>query len=220
MPESVLVDNDVALKVVCYSLVDQTLAGTSFDNVPPAILGVGKFVIRSRLDRSSSIVDVDRAKAAFERLMETFSLIEPDETELAIAADLESEANRQGLELDGGESQLLAILTNRACRLLITGDKRAIRAIAVVGKAEAGKRIGCLEQLMAHLVQMAGIGAIRPRVCAEPGIDRAINICFGCTQTTTGQDEVMAALASYIRHLEKEAPGVLILGYNFGALAA
>lgn len=220
MLKGVLVDNDVALKVACYSLADEMVSATSLGGTPPAILGVGRFVIRGRLARGSNILDVERAKAAFERLLEEVSLLEPDEAELAMAADLEAEANRRGLELDGGESQLLAILTNRACRLLITGDKRAIRAIGVIGKAEAAERIGCLEQLMTHLVQIAGVAAIRACVCAEPKVDRAISTCFGCARATTKQEEVLTALTSYIGHLDREAPGVLLPGHDFAALAA
>lgn len=220
MPRRVLVDNDVALKIVCYSLADEMVAASSLDGTPPAILGVGRFVIRGRLARSSSIVDVERAKAAFERLLNAVSLLEPDEAELAMAAELEAEANRRDLELDGGESQLLAILANRAYRLLITGDKRAIRAIAVIAKTEVDERIACLEQLMAHLAQIAGIDAIRTCVCAEPKVDRAISICFSCVKAAPELGGVLAALASYIGHLNSEAPGVLLPGLDFAALTA
>jgi hypothetical protein len=219
MSEQVLLDNDVTLKVACYSLADEMLAATSLNGIPPAILGVGRFVIRGRLARDSKIKDVERAKATFERLLEEILLLEPDEAELAIAADLEAEANRRNLELDGGESQLLAILANRACRLLITGDKRAIRAIAGVGIAEAKDRIGCLEQLMAQLVQSAGVYAIRTRVCEESKVDRAISTCFVCSQTFTEPEEVLTALASYIKHLDREAPDVLLPGCDLTALA-
>jgi hypothetical protein len=217
MPEQVLLDNDVALKVACYSLVDEMIAVTTFDETPSAILGVGRFVIRGRLDRAANIADVPRAKAAFEQLLKAVTLLEPDDEELAMAADLEAEANRRALELDGGESQLLAILARRACRLLITGDKRAIAAMALVAPLLAANRIGCLEQLMAQLVVAAGADVVRPLVCGEPRVDRAITSCFGCSGGQVDREDILAGLLSYISHLDRSAPGVLLLGFGVTA---
>lgn len=210
MTEPILLDNDVALKVACYSLVDELISTATVDNVPPAILGVGRFVIRGRLDRASNISNVPRAKTAFGRLLSTVSLVEPDDQELAMAAALEAEASRRDLELDGGESQLLAILAKRACPLLVTGDKRAIFAISQIALELAAKRICCLEQLMAQLVEATGVDAVRSQVCSEPGVDRAVTSCFSCSADKTDQEGVMAGLTSYINHLDRTAPGVLI----------
>lgn len=221
MPERVLLDNDVVLKVACYALVGETLAAVTIDDIPPAMLGVGRFVVRGRLAKASNIADRARATAAFERMLAAMTLAEPDDAELASAADLEAEAIRRDLELDGGESQLLAILANRACRLLITGDKRAIAAMAIVAPAQAGSRVACLEQLISHLVAVQGARAVRPRVCAEPGVDRAVTGCFACASPDPpGDADVLAGLASYIRHLDRTAPGVLLAGDDLSSLAA
>lgn len=213
MPEHVLVDNDVVLKTACYALVDETIAATTVAGVPPAMLGVGRFVIRGRLTRAADIADPARASAAFARMLAAMTLVEPDDAELATAADLEAEANRLDLELDGGESQLLAILANRACSLLVTGDKRAIAAMAVVAAGMAAGRIACLEQLVAHVVAGNGAAAVRAGVCAEPQVDRAITACFGCAMASAPSDEdVIAGLTSYSAHLDRSAPGVLLSG--------
>lgn len=217
MPEQVLLDNDVALKIACYSLVTEMAAVTTVDHTPPAMLGVGKFVIRGRLDRASNIADVPRAKAAFEQLLKVVTLLEPNDEELAMAADLEAEANRRDLELDGGESQLLAVLARRGCRLLITGDKRAIASVALVAPELAANRIGCIEQLMAHLVDATGIDIVRPLVCGEPSVDRAISICFACSRGVVAREGVLAGLTSYICHLDRSAPGVLVRDFNVAA---
>lgn len=213
MPERVLLDNDVVLKVACYALADETVAATTIDDIPPAMLGVGRFVVRGRLARAPNIADRARATAAFELMLSGMSLIEPDDAEMAAAADLEAEANRRDLELDGGESQLLAMLANRACKLLITGDKRAIAAMAIVAFGIAGSRIACLEQLMAHIVTGIGAAATRSRVCAEAQVDRAITACFGCSTAAALRDEdVLEGLASYAAHIDRSAPGVLLSG--------
>ncbi len=213
MPERVLVDNDVILKAACYALADETLAATTLEGVPPAMLGVGRFVVRGRLNRASNIVDQHRAGSAFERMLASMVLVEPDQAELSMAADLEAEASRRDLELDGGESQLLAILANRRCSLLLTGDKRAIAAMAVVAASLARSRIACLEQLIAQIVALVGAGPVRAGVCAEPHVDRALTACFGCSRETAPNDgEVAEGLASYIGHLDRTAPGILLPG--------
>ncbi|MBN8815976.1 MAG: hypothetical protein J0J06_11065 [Sphingomonas sp.] len=213
MSERVLLDNDVILKTASYALADETLAVTTVDEIPPAMLGVGRFVVRSRLARASNIADPARATAAFERMLTAMTLVEPDDAEMAAAADLEAEAIRRDLELDGGESQLLAMLANRACSLLVTGDKRAIAAMAIVAAAQAGSRVACLEQLIAHVVAVNGTAAVQPRICAEPNVDRAITSCFACSSPNPpGDADVLAGLASYTSHLNRSAPGVLLAG--------
>jgi hypothetical protein len=213
MPERVLLDNDVVLKAASYALADETLAVTTIDETPPAMLGVGRFVVRNRLARASNIANPARATAAFERMLAAMVLVEPDDAEMAAAADLEAEAIRRDLELDGGESQLLAVLANRACSLLVTGDKRAIAAMAVVAATETAGRIACLEQLMAHVVGVVGSVAVRAAICAEPGVDRAITACFGCSMANEPDEQgVLTGLASYVRDLDGRAPGVLLAG--------
>lgn len=220
MPERVLLDNDVVLKAASYALVDETVAVTTIEDTPPAMLGVGRFVIGNRLSRATNITDPARATEAFERILAALTLVEPDENEMAAAADLEAEAIRRDLELDGGESQLLAILANRTCSLLITGDKRAIAAMAIVAAAQAGGRVACLEQMVAQIVTTCGMPTVQARVCGEPNVDRAITNCFACSSPDMPEvNDVIAGLASYTGHLDRSSPGVLIPGHDLSALA-
>jgi hypothetical protein len=171
------------------------------------------------LAKATNIADPSRASEAFTRLLEAVSLVEPDDAELAIAAELEAEASRRDLELDGGESQLLAILTNRSYRRLITGDKRAITAMASMGMTEASEKVACLEQLVAQIVRLVGGSIVRQCVCAEPGVDRALTICCGCSGADPGEDGVLAGLASYIGSLNQSAPGMLVEGIDLACLS-
>ena len=79
MPEQVLLDNDVALKVACYYLVGEMVDVTTLDDTPAAMLGVARFVIQGRLNRASNVADVERAKAAFGKLLAAVTLLEPDD---------------------------------------------------------------------------------------------------------------------------------------------
>ncbi|WP_242415204.1 hypothetical protein [Sphingomonas panni] len=205
-----LLDNDVVLKAACYALALETLAATTSGDTVPGMLGVGRFVIRRRVERATNLVDRDQARASLERMIAAVEVFEPTEDELALAADLEAEASRHGLELDGGESQLLAIVVKRNLHCLLTGDKRAISAMAAVAMALAAGRVLCFEQLMARIVAAVGLDAVRPRVCAEPRVDRALTVCFGCARDAVSHADVVDGLASYIDHIERGAPGVLM----------
>ncbi len=221
MTEQILLDNDVILKVARYSLVDEMLAAIPADDATLGMLGVGRFVVRGRIERDRRLADPARALAAFEELLARTTLLEPTADEIALAAQLEAEASRVDLELDGGESQLVAMLACRACCLLITGDKRAVMAISEVARHLAEGRIACLEQLVAQIVARVGSARVRQAVCAEPTADRALALCLGCGREAQPSDEdVLAALASYSGDLGRTAPGTLLPGTDLSALAA
>ena len=210
MTDQVLLDNDVALKLSCYAMVAAALAVVKRAEVRPGMLGVARFVLRGRIERGSGIADPARAMRELHLLLANVDLLEPTDGELALAADLEAEAQRQELELDGGESQLLAILAERSLQLLLTGDKRAIIAMSVVAPRFAADRVGCLEQLIAAILPLAGVAAVQAAVCREPTVDKAITACFGCTRLAVTEADVMEGLASYIDHLARSAPGIIV----------
>lgn len=209
MTDQVLLDNDLALKIACYALVREALAIVGRDGVRPGMLGVARFVLRSRIERGRGIVSPSHAMQQLQVLLENVNLLEPTEDELALAADLEAEAQRLEHELDGGESQLLAILAHRGLRLLLTGDKRAIVAMSVVAPGLASSKIACLEQFMAEIISLAGVEPVRAAVCNEPSVDKAITACFGCSRPSATEADVIEGLASYTGHLSRSAPGVL-----------
>lgn len=210
MTDQVLLDNDVALKAACYALVDEALAIVGRDREPPGVLGVARFVLRRRIERGNGIADPARAMRELELLLANVALLELTEDELAVAADLEAEAQRHELELDGGESQLLAILALRGLPLLLTGDKRAIVAMSVVAKDIAAGRIACLEHLMVAILSLAEVATVRAAVCGEPHVDKAITACFGCSRSAVTEADVVEGLASYAGHLSRSAPDVLV----------
>jgi hypothetical protein len=219
MGERVLVDNDIALKIACYTLCAEMLAVATIDGNPPSLLGVARFVIRRRLTRATNIANKQAASAAFEHLLHSAGSTEPNERELTIAADLEGEAVRHNLEFDIGESQLLAVLINRGCELLLTGDKRAIAAMAIVAPTEACGHVACLEQLMGEIVRQVGASAVRPHVCVEPDVDKATTVCFACSSSAAPREQdVLGGLASYIGDLARAAPRVLVSGNDLQAI--
>ena len=153
MAELVLVDNDVLLKTSCLDLVAdliELLAGGSRD---VAGLALARFVLKRKIEKSGRIADRQRATKALETVLASILALEPDDTELGLAAQYEEHALSAGYAFDSGESQLLAVLVNRAAKVTVTGDKRAVAAAwrlatdLEIVPALAG-RLGCFEQVM------------------------------------------------------------------------
>ncbi len=65
--------------------------------------------------------------------------MEPTDREVAFATNLELTAQRAGLQLDVGESQLVAIVIERAIATFDTGDKRAI--VSLEKRSDEGETV-------------------------------------------------------------------------------
>lgn len=210
MADGVLLDNDVVLKACAYRCHSETLAAMTLDGEPPAMLGIARFTLRTRLGGQNSLTDPKGATQAFEMMLAELRLLEPTKDEIALAAELEEQASVKALDFDTGESQLVAILLLRSLPLLVTGDKRAIVAISGISLGGAEGRIACQEQLIARLLRDIPHTTLRDRVCAEPRADKALTACFACSAPSVSVDDVLAGLDSYTGHL-REATGPMLI---------
>lgn len=212
MTIDLFVDNDVLIKCSCYRLLAHVQSPKGEGSV--GVLGAARFVVGKYLARRGNIVDRAAAQKAFGQYLESATELEPTESELATATAIEEEAQRLGLDLDGGESQLCAMALHRGMALLLTGDKRAIIALericSVSGILGAlGGRIACMEQAISGVTDRIGPIVARDAICAEPHVDKAISICFECSQSTARQNFHPVGLASYIEDLRGKAPKML-----------
>ncbi|OBP72350.1 hypothetical protein BAE42_16195 [Mesorhizobium loti] len=216
-----LVDNDVVLKVCCYGLDAALITTLAKYGGTPAMLPLARYVVLGRIKRDRSLQSQETALAALERVLKDLGIVEPDEAEIHLAASFEAAAQARNLELDGGESQLLAILISRGLKLLITGDKRAVRAIEELAadKLTCGS-IACLEQLIATILAQLGPVVLRQHICAEPAADRALTACFACRSSVIDLASIEEGLRSYIADLRKVASKVLVGANDLSGLVA
>ena len=211
-------DNDVLIKAACYSFLDE-LADLFGGGPSIGILGAARFVVNNRLNRGADICNVDAAKEAFAAFLESAVRLEPTNAELALATTIEEAAMLDGLPLDGGESHLCAIALSRSIRLLLTGDKRAIASLESI-KGRLGplylleRRVACLEQSIAAIIDRIGLSECRAKICAEARIDKALSLCFSCGRLEMPQGSGVDGLASYIDHVRRTAPTILCEGYK------
>ena len=217
VPEvEVAVDNDVLLKAACYGLA-LSFWGHAGGSPSAGVLGSARFVLRHVVASGSRVRDKDSANRALEEFFAWAAVLEPTDAELNSAAALEQLAQRAGLELDVGESQLAAIVAARGIPFLDTGDKRAVRGLELLAEsshtcAVLSARVRCLEHLLLlaleeHPDELASINA---EICAEPDVNKAASICFGCySDGAADPDEVRTGLNSYFASLRSQAPTVL-----------
>jgi hypothetical protein len=209
-----LVDNDVLFKGTCYRLLDEFLGTIYKPSEAVGVLGAARYVVKKRIERHvvrSKYLEVLEGFFAF---LERNIVLEPTSEEQVLAADFELSAQRLGVSLDAGESQLCSIFLHRAAPLLVTGDKRAIisidRLIDVDPRLEhlMGK-VKCLEQLVQDALSAGHTERVRGAICSEPEVDLTLSICFGCSSPDTPEAHLHEGLTSYIHDLRSRAERVL-----------
>lgn len=209
------VDNDVLKKAVCYGLASNLWPSVD-RRVPIGILGAARFVLANAIARMKLNGDKSSAIAALSDLADAAEELEPDNDEIDLAATLEELAQRAGLPLDAGESQLAAITVSRDVLELQTGDKRAIEALDhmldhLEAIAPLVGRVHCLEQLIVRLIDAAEIecSEMVKRICSEPHADKSLSICFSCNSGGADEPTAREGLASYIEAVRRSAPRLL-----------
>ena len=204
----VLADNDLIFKLAAYCRHGYLISGLGPE--PAQMLPATKFVLKDLARKSRRVTNREAVQAAVEEAVAGLAIISPSPEAIALAAQLEEAAKAHSLELDTGESQLLAIALMEPVRLILTGDKRAVAAIELLAAVELAGRIACLEQVLAALAEREPLDELRAAVCSEPRIDTAATMVFGCSQSTCTREQVSEGLASYIEHLRKNAERCLI----------
>jgi len=213
MGGEVALDTDVLLKAAAFRLSAE-LCSLLAPIGPPAILGLTHLIAAKQLNRISRIADKERARVELEKALALLGQLEPDDDEIALAAEISAAAQIRGLPLDSGEAQLMAILIHQELPLVVTGDKRALTSLSVLIRDGAVQgiatgRLVCFEQIIARLGELMDVGELRAKVCAEPGADGAMSIIFCCGRETWDSSQFTEGCASYIRHLREEIGGLL-----------
>jgi len=222
MAKSCLLDNDVVLKVAAYGLNGPVLEVLTVGGEAPAILGVGRYVIRQKARRKDRFQHPERIIIFVNDFLNCLQVIEPTEQEIELAADFEASALHIGGAFDTGKAQLLAILVKRVSPALVSGDKRAIRAAASLNVPTASNKFVCLEQIVKCLVMRVPINVLCGNICAEPSVDRALSICFTCARPEAADvdiNNVSQALQSYISNLRELSADMLMSDEFVSALA-
>lgn len=209
-----LMDNDVLHKTTSYGLLQSIVDETVEIHEKYGVLGAAKHVVRRKLKKCPPSRGYERAIEEFNNTFSYIQEIEPTNSEVELAACLEYEAQRLNLELDAGESLLCAVFLSRELNHILTGDKRAIKAVEeliTAGKIseKIASKLICLEQAFQWLLQKHGAEYIRTAVCSERNVDRAISNCFSCSSPEIPSESIGLGLESYIQSIRQAAPTAL-----------
>lgn len=217
MPDGIYLDNDIILKTCIYLVAAKLLEAISTPGNVPAMLAVSQYTLQSHFERHS------HDPSAFRMLtdvMHSIQKLEPTPEEIEAAANFEGMAIKANVDLDPGESQLLAMAISRDARALATGDKRAVRALFEISPDTFNHRIACLEQTIAHIVRTVEFSSLRTAVCRNSLCDKAVSICFQCGSGCIDANTVIAALRSYIEDLRSRTGHLLISGDDLSSVVS
>ena len=198
-----LVDNDALLKAAHWELLDvvPTLVGGTWADtaclptLPPRVHRAER-----KLFAGPSV-----AKALGERLAKTVQLPDPDVTVLSA---LQAEPG-----IDAGELLLFGALAATPDAVLLTGDKRALRAVAETGNPFCHHRVICVEQLLSHSLVQLGAPTLLAHVRRWSPRDKTALAIFG-SQGDKSDDDLREGLSSYLRSLDREAPDLLMRAFG------
>lgn len=209
-----LMDNDVLHKTTAYGLFERLLTTSAMQGEVYGVLGTAKYVVSKKFKKRPPTRGLESVLIDFNSALQHLVEIEPTNEEVTAAANLEYQAQQLNLELDTGESILCAVLLIRRLNHIVTGDKRAIKAVEALSTEGENSlnfesKIICLEQLFVWLVNEYDVHHIRTAVCSEKAVDLALTSCFSCYSPEVPVESCVEGLKSYISSLQQDAPTVL-----------
>lgn len=211
-----VIDTDVLLKSNVYGLFDQLLESIPLSIANFGVLGSTKFVVRNKIKYLNFNRQKGEVIEALNNSLSKLKELEPTMDEIQFASELELMVQKLNVGFDVGESQLCAMVISRKMQCLVTGDKRAIISAESLINSNLDvifpeSKFICLEQCFSWLLKKKSIQPheVRAKVCSEPGIDQALNICFSCRSPYISPESWMDGLCKYIQCLLSEAPNVL-----------
>ncbi len=199
---ALLADNDVLLSAAHWSLLDLVptiVAATWADisvltSLPP----------RARKADPKLFKDPAVAAMMVPYLAQCAPMPEPD---VSLIARLQGRP-----DIDAGEQVLFAAAGSATDALVLTGDKRAIRALAALHAdgllPELTGRLLCLEQLLWHALLSLGADELARRCRQYPDQDKATLAIIGRSGAKTNT-QIQEGLASYLGELKRDAPNLL-----------
>lgn len=200
------VDNDVILKGVSYGFLNELLGAIPGAPHAHGVLGTARYVLRKALQKRPP-KRVNAAREELEMALVSLEVLEPTEQEIALAAQMEFEAQQQAVPMHVGECQLVAMLVTREFHHILTGDRKAIAALASIAlpagidPAKLTARFICFEQAIRHLVAALGATTVKDAICAEREVDSAMRVCFSCASPEVDEASWLAGLESHIAEL-------------------
>lgn len=209
-----LSDNDIVEKLAICDLLDEALGAFGATREDVLVIPTLKHRIGIGTPRPKTVDRLGQIVAA--RLVKFLSTIrEIDDYSAEDHAMLESLDD--SVEIDAGEIVLLAATARFTDYLLLTGDKRCLRAVATSPEcaeiaARIQGRVVCFEQVICRVIRHTGFERVRAKVVPVLATcDTALRASFGSGGLAI-EGEAMACLRSYIAEIRGFPIDLLIDG--------
>lgn len=195
---SLLVDVDAMCKLAHWRLLELLPEITGVSLPACSTLTSTKYRAIKSLERPDGKVffSVDAAHAVVHAVDQFSELPQPDIELLSQFQDIAG--------IDSGEAVMLARLIEDQKAIFLTGDKRALRAIAAMDenvRTAIAERVLPVECVIKCVLETYGIDELRARVCVWKNVDKAVSIVMG-SRCDVGEASVREGLASYLGELK------------------
>ncbi len=192
-----LIDVDAAGKLAHWRLLEElpALSGIAFNEM--VTLTSARFRARKSLEKPDGKLfrDVTAAKAAISAIDQMQPTLDVDPALMTDMVDVPG--------IDAGEAVLLAALDANPQARLLTGDKRALRALAALApgvRQRFSSRIVIVECVLLAALDAHGLEWLRERVCPWKEIDKSTVVIMG-SRCDLGEAAVREGLAAYITEM-------------------
>ena len=201
-------DTDILLKLMSFGLMKQALAALGVTSekevyVTPEAVSKCRQSKRYRTDFRQEILN--QTLDFLKRVSTITDQGDPNELNQLLAAEDEG--------IDTGEATLFLATKNHADFILITGDKRALRALTnnFLSQELHNRhlaRVCCLETILLRIIKQRGFSAVHAQLVAGRACDRAISNAL--RDGAAGEAEFIATLERYLAQLDEETQGLLM----------
>ena len=194
----VLSDNDILFKLAHCDLFDEFLTYIKVPAKSIAILHTCIFKMRKTLKDQPLVL------ARLEKFCQLVTVIADDQVDMAVLeAIMETGA-------DAGEAILAAKVAMTPGAYLVTGDKRAVKALNTMAdgpiKSALAGRVLCFEELVIGLMHNSSFSNLSTKLIAGSACDGVLRSAFGPGRT---EEHAFECLYSYADSLRLSCPTLL-----------
>jgi hypothetical protein len=202
----VYADNDIIHKLAAFGLLDETLHFLEITHSDIYVLITAKYKFRiNKRDKGAKRY----GEETHGRICKIIASVNKLSNEPPSAT---VDCLGRSMGIDAGEAILFAAAAEDPQALILTGDKKALCALATSGANEiveqlAG-RILCLEQIVAGIMDATSFEFVRDAVSKERDIDTTMKIVFS-NGTMTAESDARQGLGSYTDNLRADTGDLL-----------
>ena len=211
MAKVCFLDNDIIHKLVAFQLFEEAIAVLQIVKTDLRVLPTARFFFQAK--RKQQIQYPDAVWAEVINLVAACSIIpEPSPEQAQASIEETRQLEKFKHEIQAGEATLIVATRLEPDFLLLSGDKRCMKALAAVPEPIYQRlcgRVVCLEQIILKLILTLGFETVRDRILPMVDCDKTLKICFGYSMSAS-EASVVAGLTSYISDIHEDAPALLM----------